>query len=86
MDYLGYKATNDPLFKADKTMMRLYSLVPTEYEVDYIEAVETFAENADEASGMAYVSSWGEGKCLLRNASSEMQFTTALSEIFYFSC
>lgn len=60
MEYLGFKGTNDPLFKADKAMMRLYSLVPTEYDSEFIEAVEKYTENAEEASGMAYVSSWGE--------------------------
>lgn len=51
---------DDPLFKADKTMLRLQALVPPEDEVDYLEAMEKWIENADEASGMAYVSSWGE--------------------------
>lgn len=60
MDYLGYKATDDPLFKADKTMKRLYSLVPASQDAEFIEAIEQFAENAEEASGMAYISSWGE--------------------------
>jgi hypothetical protein len=60
MDYMGYKSTNDPLFKADKTMRRLESLVPMEKESDYLEAIEKWAEAAEEASGMAYVSSWGE--------------------------
>jgi hypothetical protein len=60
MDYLGYKATNDPLFKAEKTLRRLYQLAPPNRDVEFIEAVERYAENADEASGMAYISSWGE--------------------------
>ena len=60
MDYLGYKATSDPLFKADKAMLRLYALVSKEDSSDYIEAVERYTENADEASGMAFISSWGE--------------------------
>lgn len=60
MDYLGYKSTNDPLFKAEKTMRRLEVLVPSDREGEYIEAVEKWTETADEASGMAYVSSWGE--------------------------
>jgi len=34
--------------------------VPAADEVDYLEAMEKWAEKADEGSGMAYVSSWGE--------------------------
>mmetsp|Transcript_39534 Transcript_39534/g.114441 ORF Transcript_39534/g.114441 Transcript_39534/m.114441 type:complete len:209 (+) Transcript_39534:76-702(+) len=60
MDYLGYKSTNDPLFKVEKTLKRLGSLVPTDRDVDYLDAVENLLQNAEEASGMAYVSSWGE--------------------------
>lgn len=58
--YLGYKSIEDPLFKADKTMRKLEVLVPQEDVVDYLEAMETFSEKAEEGSGMAYVSSWGE--------------------------
>lgn len=60
MDYLGYKSTNDPLFKVEKTLKRLGALVPAERDVDYLDAVENLLQNAEEASGMAYVSSWGE--------------------------
>ncbi len=60
MDYMGFKSIKDPLFKADKTMRRLERLVPTSRESDYIEAIEKFSEAAEEASNMAYVSSWGE--------------------------
>jgi hypothetical protein len=60
MDYLGYRATDDPLFRAEKTLRRLYVLAPPDRDVDYFEAVERYAESADEASGMAYISSWGE--------------------------
>lgn len=60
MDYLGFKSIKDPLFKADKTMKRLERLVPASRESDYIEAIEKFSEAAEEASNMAYVSSWGE--------------------------
>ena len=51
---------NDPLFKADKTMRRLEDLVPAGMESKYEDAMELWAEKADEGSGMAYVSSWGE--------------------------
>jgi len=60
MEYMGYRSTTDPLFKVDKTLRRLESLVPADRTVDYLDAVEKLAEAADEASGMAYVSSWGE--------------------------
>jgi len=60
MEYLGFKSTTDPLFRADKTIMRLASLVPEEKELDYMEAMEAFAENAENASGTAFISSWGE--------------------------
>ena len=51
---------DDPLFKADKTLRRLEALVPASDESDYLDAVELWAEKADEGNGMAYVSSWGE--------------------------
>ncbi|KAL7571720.1 hypothetical protein ACA910_002820 [Epithemia clementina (nom. ined.)] len=60
MDYLGYKSINDPLFKADKTLKRLAVLVPNEDGPEYLDAMEKWTEAAEEASGMAYVSSWGE--------------------------
>ena len=46
--YLGYRSTEDPLFRADKTMRRLEVLVPTGAEVDYLEAMEKFNEKAEE--------------------------------------
>ena len=60
MDYMGYKSMNDPLFKADKTLKALSGLVPSDDSVDYLEAMEKFGEASEEASGMAYISSWGE--------------------------
>jgi hypothetical protein len=60
MEYMGYKSMNDPLFKADKTLKRLASIVPAEFEGEYLDAIEKWAEAAEEASGMAYISSWGE--------------------------
>jgi hypothetical protein len=60
MEYLGYKVINDPLFKADRTMRRLEALVPPGRELDFLEAIDVWGQAADEASGMAYVSSWGE--------------------------
>jgi hypothetical protein len=60
MTYLGYKNINDPLFKADKTMKRLESLVSADMEGEFLDAIEKWSEAADEANGMAYISSWGE--------------------------
>jgi len=60
MEYLGFKSTNDPLFKADATMMRLKSSVPSDREMDFFEAIDAFGQNAEEANSMAFVSSWGE--------------------------
>jgi hypothetical protein len=60
MEYMGYKRTDDPLFKAEKAMRRLYSLVPAEFDSEFVDALEAYEENAEEASGMAYISSWGE--------------------------
>jgi hypothetical protein len=58
-DYLGYKNVNDPLFKADKLMVRAAPLVDNDLE-QYLEAVERYREKADQAAMMAYTSSWGE--------------------------
>ena len=60
MEYLGFKSTNDPLFKGEVTMMRLKDFVPSDKEVDFYEAIDAFAQNAEEANSMAFVSSWGE--------------------------
>jgi hypothetical protein len=60
MEYLGYKGTNDPLFKVEKTLMRLQGLVPSEFDGEFQAAMEKAAEAAEEGSGMAYISSWGE--------------------------
>ena len=59
-DYLGYKSMNDPLFKADATMLRLKNLVPPDSEDEFYEAIDKYVQNAEEANGMAFVSSWGE--------------------------
>jgi hypothetical protein len=60
MDYLGYKDIQHPLFKADKTMRRLEPLVPSDREVEFYEAIESWMIAAEEGNGMAYISSWGE--------------------------
>jgi hypothetical protein len=40
MAYLGYKNTEDPLFKADKAMLRLQQFVPSQFEDEYLEAMD----------------------------------------------
>jgi hypothetical protein len=60
MEYLGFKSMDDPLFRADKTLIRLQSLVPDESSAKYQDAVDIWLEKAEEGSGLAYVSSWGE--------------------------
>lgn len=59
-EYMGYKSINDPLYKADKLMVRASPLVnPTQFE-DYLDVVEQYREKADSTSLLAYTSSWGE--------------------------
>jgi hypothetical protein len=59
-DFLGYKSTEDPLFKADKLMVRAAPLVdPDDFEA-YLDVVEKYREKADNGAMMAYTSSWGE--------------------------
>ncbi|KAL3776941.1 hypothetical protein ACHAW5_009253 [Stephanodiscus triporus] len=60
MEYLGYKSTSDPLFKAESAMMRLKSYVPADRETEYYDAIDLYSRNAEEANSMAFVSSWGE--------------------------
>ena len=63
MEYLGYKNMNDPLFRADKTLIRLQNLIPSqdsEAQAEYQDALDTWVEKSEEGSGMAYLSSWGE--------------------------
>jgi hypothetical protein len=59
--YMGYKSTEDPLYKIDKLMIRAAPLIKDDGDsVNYLEAVENYKENADNVSMMAYTSSWGE--------------------------
>lgn len=60
MEYLGYRSTTDPLFRADKTLRRLEDIVPAEQDGNYMEAMEVFIERSETGSGTAYISSWGE--------------------------
>ena len=50
---------NDPLFKAETTMMRLKDLAG-DRDVEFYDAIDSFSQNAEEANSMAFVSSWGE--------------------------
>ena len=62
-DYLGYKSTNDPLFKADSLMLKAAPLVDdlgVMDEADYVDLVEQYRDKADQTSLLAYTSSWGE--------------------------
>ena len=59
-DYMGYKSTNDPLFRADKLLVRAGTLVdPDDFE-KYLDAVEQYKEKSDQTALLAYTSSWGE--------------------------
>ena len=59
-DFLGYKSTEDPLFKADKLMVRAAPLVDPDNFESYLDVVEKYREKADQGAMMAYTSSWGE--------------------------
>ncbi|KAL7547839.1 hypothetical protein ACHAWF_011114 [Thalassiosira exigua] len=61
-EYLGYKSTTDPLFKADSLMLKAVPLVDESVmdEADYVDLVEQYREKADQTSLLAYTSSWGE--------------------------
>jgi hypothetical protein len=59
-DFLGYKSTEDPLFKADKLMVRAATLVDPDNFEAYLEVVEQYRANADAGALMAFTSSWGE--------------------------
>jgi len=59
--YMGYKSTEDPLYKVDKLMIRAAPLIKDETEqVEFFEAIENYKQGADNTSMMAYTSSWGE--------------------------
>lgn len=60
MEYLGFKSMNDPLFKADKAIKRLQTLVSEENDDEYQEAYQKWVQNSEEGKDMAYISSWGE--------------------------
>jgi len=59
--YMGYKSTEDPLYKVEKLMVRAAALIKDDVvAANYLEAVEKYREKADNTSMMAYTSSWGE--------------------------
>lgn len=61
-EYLGYKSTTDPLFKADSLMLRAVPLVDGSVmdEAHYVDLVEQYRDKADQTSLLAFTSSWGE--------------------------
>ena len=60
-EYVGYKSVNDPLFKAEKLMMRAVPLLKEDTTLDaYLATVNLWAEKAKQSSLNAYTSSWGE--------------------------
>lgn len=59
-EYMGYKSTEDPLYRADKLMLRAVPLVDPGTTDAYLDAVEKYREKADQTAMMAYTSSWGE--------------------------
>lgn len=59
-EFMGYKSTNDPLYRADKLMVRAGSLVDPDDFDKYLDQVEKWREKADNTALMAYTASWGE--------------------------
>eukprot|EP00565_Helicotheca_tamesis_P005770 CAMPEP_0185728558 /NCGR_PEP_ID=MMETSP1171-20130828/3881_1 /TAXON_ID=374046 /ORGANISM="Helicotheca tamensis, Strain CCMP826" /LENGTH=245 /DNA_ID=CAMNT_0028397279 /DNA_START=54 /DNA_END=791 /DNA_ORIENTATION=+ len=59
-EFLGYKSTEDPLYRADKLMVRAAQLVDPDSLEDYLDIVEKYREKADQTAMMAFTSSWGE--------------------------
>lgn len=58
--FLGYKSTEDPLYRVDKLMVKAAPLVdPDDFEA-YLETAEKYKDKADNSAMMAYTSSWGE--------------------------
>ena len=57
MSYLGYKSMEHPLYRVDKTLIRMQRLTD---DPDFLDVLDKFVEKADETNVMAFVSSWGE--------------------------
>ncbi|KAL1523011.1 hypothetical protein AB1Y20_017973 [Prymnesium parvum] len=56
--YIGASSTLDPLFKADKLMIRAQPLVPDDDSEAYADAVDSYITKQQISSTMAYTSSW----------------------------
>ena len=56
--YIGAASTLDPLFRADKLMIRAQPLVPDENQDKYGDAVDSWITKQQMSSTMAYTSSW----------------------------
>ena len=56
--FIGASSTLDPLFKADKLMIRAQPLVADEDSEKYSDAVDLYITKQQMASTMAYTSSW----------------------------
>lgn len=59
-EFIGYKSTEDPLYRAEKLMVRAAQLVDPDSLEDYLTVVEAYRDKADNSAMMAYTSSWGE--------------------------
>ena len=60
-EYIGYKSINDPLYRAEKLMLRAAPLVQDDKRLDeYLEAVNLWGQQAQMSSLNAYTSAWGE--------------------------
>lgn len=59
-EFMGYKSTEDPLYRVDKLMVRATPLVDPDELENYLDVVEKYREKADNTALMAYTSSWGE--------------------------
>ncbi|CAJ1934813.1 unnamed protein product [Cylindrotheca closterium] len=58
--FLGYKSTEDPLYRVEKLMIRAADLVVDGDVEGYLSVVEAYKDKADNSAMMAYTSSWGE--------------------------
>jgi hypothetical protein len=59
-DFMGYKSTNDPLYRIDKLLIRAGPLVDSADFGEYLDAIEQYRSTADATALLAYTSSWGE--------------------------
>lgn len=59
-DFMGYKSTQDPLYRADQRMIQASRWVDPDSMSDYLDVVEQYREKADQTALLAYTSSWGE--------------------------